>query len=83
MNPSENSPFSNRLLPLVAVLLLGLLIWVSDYAQWAVRLTMGALFCSIIYLREESSSERWIAIGIIALGTLLSLLLPADFLSLR
>ncbi|MDZ7266711.1 MAG: hypothetical protein ONB48_07000 [candidate division KSB1 bacterium] len=83
MNPSVQSPFSNRLLPLAVVLLLGLLIWVSDYAPWAMRLTMGTLFCSIIYFREESSLERWIAISIIALGTLLSLLLPADFLSLR
>jgi len=37
---------------------------------------MSMLFCGLIYMRDDSPSGRWITIGIIAVGTLLSILLP-------
>jgi len=59
-----------------AVLLFGALLYATHYAPWAMRLTLASLFCSLIYVRDASPSGRWIAIGIIAIGTLLSMLLP-------
>jgi hypothetical protein len=67
---------SHRLTGLVAFFLFGFFIYASDGAPWMKRLTMGMLFCSLIYMRDDSPSGRWIAIGIIAVGTLLAILLP-------
>lgn len=80
MKLSDNSGFLTRLLAVMTIALLVFLIWVSDYAPWAMRLTMCTLFCSIIYVRDNAVPERWLAIGIIVIGTLLSLVLPPDFL---
>jgi hypothetical protein len=66
----------SRLTGLVVIFLFVILIYMTDAATWAVRLTMGSLFCSLIYARDNSASGRWLAIGIIALGTLLSIFLP-------
>lgn len=43
--------------------------------QWLVRVSMAALFCTVIYLREQASTDRWLAIAIITAGTLLSIVL--------
>ncbi len=59
-----------------AIFLFGYLIYITNYATWAMRLTLCMLFCSMIYARDNSPSGRWVAIGIIAVGTLLSILLP-------
>lgn len=80
MKLSDHSAFLTRLLAVTTIALLVFLIWVSDYAPWAMRLTMCTLFCSIIYVRDNAVPERWVAIGIIVIGTLLSLVLPPDFL---
>ncbi|KAA0224168.1 hypothetical protein EDS67_24690 [candidate division KSB1 bacterium] len=80
MKLSDNSVFLTRLLAVTTIALLVFLIWVSDYAPWATRLTMCTLFCSIIYVRDHAVPERWVAIGIIVIGTLLSLVLSPDFL---
>jgi len=66
----------HRLTGLIAVLLFGFYIYASNGAPWMKRLTMGMLFCGLIYMRDDSPSGRWVAIGIIAAGTLLALLLP-------
>ncbi|MDZ7290909.1 MAG: hypothetical protein ONB44_14765 [candidate division KSB1 bacterium] len=65
-----------RLTGLATVFLFGFLLYITNGATWAVRLTMCMLFCSLIYTRDSSPSGRWLAIGIIAAGTLLSILLP-------
>jgi len=70
----ENPPYVNRLIVVVIIVFFGFLIYLSDYAQWAIRLSMATLFCSIIYVRDSTSNDRWIAIAIIAIGTLLSLI---------
>lgn len=80
MKLSDNSVFLTRLLAVATVALLVFLIWINDYAPWATRLTMCTLFCAIIYVRDNAAPERWVAIGIIVIGTLLSLVLPSDFL---
>lgn len=80
MKLSDNPVLLTRVLAAATALLLMILIWISDYAQWAMRLTMCTLFCSIIYLRDNAVPERWVAIGIIVIGTLLSLILPPEFL---
>jgi hypothetical protein len=66
----------NRLPSLAAMLLLGFLVYYTNGATWAVRLTMCTLFCGMIYTRDNSPTGRWVAIGIIAVGTLLSIALP-------
>jgi len=76
MKSSEIPGLTNRLIGLAAIILFAILIYVSDYAVWAVRLTMCSLFCAIIYARDNSLYDRWIAIGIIALGTLVSIIWP-------
>jgi hypothetical protein len=58
------------------VLILFLVVYMTDGAVWAIRLTLCMVFCSMIYARDNSPSGRWLAIGIIAVGTLLSILLP-------
>lgn len=60
---------------LVVVLLLIAVIFNSALEQWLIRLAMCALFCTVIYLRDNANADRWIAIAIIAAGTLLSLVL--------
>ncbi len=60
---------------LVVILLLIALIFNSHLEQWLMRLSMAALFCTVIYLRDNANADRWIAIAIIAAGTLLSLVL--------
>ena len=61
---------------IIIVIIIGIAMWIhmSDLAQWAVRLSLCALFCTLIYFRDDASNDRWVAIGIIAAGTLLSLL---------
>lgn len=59
-----------------AIFVFGYLIYITNYATWAMRLTLCMLFCSMIYTRDNSPSGRWLAIGIIAVGTLLSIVLP-------
>jgi len=66
----------HRLTGLAAVFLFGFYIYASNVAPWMKRLTMGTLFCGLIYMRDDSPSGRWITIGIIAIGTLLAILLP-------
>ncbi len=84
--PSEGRDGGNRLIPpsslnsslvkIAAIFLFGFLIYATNYATWAIRLTLCTLFCSMIYARDNSPYGRWLAIGIIAVGTLLSILLP-------
>ncbi|MDZ7343005.1 MAG: hypothetical protein ONA90_00665 [candidate division KSB1 bacterium] len=62
---------------LMVLFLFGGLIYMTKAAPWAVRLTMASLFCGLIYTRDASPAGRWITIGIIAVGTLLSILLPS------
>ena len=66
----------HRLASLAAVFLFGFFIYASNSAPWMKRLTMCTLFCGLIYMRDDSPSGRWVAIGIIAAGTLLAILLP-------
>ena len=66
----------HRLTGLIAVLLFGFYIYGSNGAPWMKRLTMGMLFCGLIYMRDDSPAGRWVTIGIIAVGTLLAILLP-------
>ena len=68
---------AHRLTGLAVLFLFGLLIYMTGAATWAVRLTMASLFCGLIYTRDTSPAGRWITIGIIAVGTLLSILLPS------
>jgi hypothetical protein len=80
-NGSGNRPaatrfFQSSLMKGAAIFFFGYLIYVTNYATWAMRLTLCMLFCSMIYTRDNSPSGRWVAIGIIAVGTLLSILLP-------
>lgn len=89
----QPAPAGKRLLRyraagLAAVFLFGFLIYAVDGAAWMKRLTMGMLFCGLIYMRDDSPSGRWLTIAIIAIGTLLSILLPLfgigdDFLRSR
>jgi hypothetical protein len=67
---------NHRLTGLIAIFLFGFLIYATDGATWMKRLTMCMLFCGLIYTRDDSPSGRWLTIGIIAVGTLLSILLP-------
>jgi len=80
----RKSFLNRRVTGLIAIFLFGFLIYATDGAAWTKRLTMGMLFCGLIYMRDNSPSGRWVTIGIIAVGTLLSILLPllgigADF----
>ena len=74
--PAPPSFFQSSLVKVGIIFLFGYLIYVTNYAAWAMRLTLCMLFCSMIYARDNSPSGRWVAIGIIAVGTLLSILLP-------
>ncbi|MEK7727423.1 MAG: hypothetical protein AAB354_03365 [candidate division KSB1 bacterium] len=67
--------FSNLMLGVIIILLMLAFHFQDQLAQWLVRLSMSALFCVVIYLREHTSTDRWLTIGIIVGGTLLSLLL--------
>jgi hypothetical protein len=80
-NGSGNRPaatrfFQSSFMKVGAIFLFGYLIYITNYAAWAMRLTLCMLFCSMIYTRDTSPSGRWLAIGIIAVGTLLTILLP-------
>jgi len=46
----------------------------SHGAQWAEQIGFATLFCVLIWMKDESPSGRWMMIGIIAVGTLLSIL---------
>jgi len=86
--PLKKRILRHRLTGLVAFFLFGFFIYASDGAPWMKRLTMGMLFCGLIYMRDDSPSGRWVTIGIIAVGTLLAILLPwfglnADWLRSR
>ncbi len=59
----------------VVILLLLAFHFQDQLEQWLVRLSMCALFCTVIYLREHANTDRWIAIAIITAGTLLSIVL--------
>lgn len=74
--PAPPRFFQSSLVKVGTIFLFGYLIYVTNYATWAMRLTLCMLFCSMIYTRDNSPSGRWVAIGIIAVGTLLSILLP-------
>ncbi len=74
--PPSPGFFNSNLAKISAIFLFGYLIYATNYATWAIRLTLCMLFCSMIYTRDDSASGRWVAIGIIAVGTLLSILLP-------
>jgi hypothetical protein len=67
---------ARRLIGVVFFFLFGFLIYTTNGAAWMKRLTLCMLFCGMIYVRDDSPQGRWIAIGIIAAGTLLSILLP-------
>jgi hypothetical protein len=76
---------AQRLLGVLSIFLFGFLIYTTNSADWMKRLTLGMLFCGLIYVRDTSPSGRGVTIGIIAVGTLLAILLPllgldADFL---
>jgi hypothetical protein len=77
-NLYRKRPITQRLSGFAPVFLFVLWVYmnITEAASWAIRLTMCALFCSLIYLRDHSSTERWLAIGIIAVGTMLSILVP-------
>jgi hypothetical protein len=82
--PSGRKILAQRLLGVLSVFLFGFLIYTTHSAAWMKRLTLCMLFCGLIYMRDDSPQGRWVAIGIIAAGTLLSILLPllgidADF----
>jgi hypothetical protein len=47
----------------------------SDHARWAEHLGLAAVFCALIWLKDDSPAGRWLIIGIIAVGTLLSIVL--------
>lgn len=74
--PAPPRFFQSSLVKVGTIFLFGYLIYITNYATWAMRLTLCMLFCSMIYARDNSPSGRWVAIGIIAVGTLLSILLP-------
>jgi hypothetical protein len=74
--PAPTRFFQSGFIKVGTIFLFGYLIYITNYATWAIRLTLCMLFCSMIYARDNSPSGRWVAIGIIAVGTLLSILLP-------
>jgi multidrug efflux pump subunit AcrB len=60
----------------IVIVLLVLAFHFQDWLEpWLVRLSLGALFCTVIYLREHPDTDRGLTIAIIAAGTLLSLVL--------
>ena len=65
----------NLAVGLILILLLLAFQYQDRLEQWLVRLSMCALFCTVIYLREHAGADRWIAIAIITAGTLLSIVL--------
>lgn len=66
---------ANLIVGLIILLVVIAFSYYEHLAPWLVRLSLCALFCSVIYLREQSRTDRWLTIGIIATGTLLSVLL--------
>ncbi|MDZ7360189.1 MAG: hypothetical protein ONB46_05615 [candidate division KSB1 bacterium] len=74
--PDRRRFLRNRAAGLATVFLFGFLIYAVEGAAWMKRLTMGVLFCGLIYMRDDSPSGRWLTIAIIAIGTLLSIFLP-------
>lgn len=66
---------AHLILGFVVLLLVLAFSYYEQLAPWLVRVSLCALFCSIIYLREESRVDRWLTIGLIAAGTMLSILL--------
>ena len=74
MKQFYNNSWLVRLTSIAVIACIGFLVYLTGYAQWTIRLAMCTVFCSIIYLRDQAESGRWIAIGIIMIGTLLSLL---------
>ena len=75
MNQPDKSTLSQRLAGMMMLVALGFLIYVTDSAQWAVQVAMCTLFCSIIYLRDHDAPGRWVAMGIILVGTSIALAL--------
>ena len=57
---------------ILVIVLFVLVIFASNFAVWIERLSMCALFCALLYLRDQSSQDRWLAIAIMIGGTLLS-----------
>jgi len=47
----------------------------SHGAQWAEQIGFAAVFCALIWLKDDSPVGRWLIIAIIAGGTLLSFLI--------
>jgi hypothetical protein len=47
----------------------------SHGAQWAEQMGFAALFCALIWMKDESPLGRWLMIGIIAAGTVVSILI--------
>lgn len=66
---------TNPAVGIVVILLLIAVLFNSHLEQWLIRLSMCALFCTVIYVRDNANTDRWITIAIIAGGTLLSLVL--------
>jgi hypothetical protein len=76
-----NNWFSKRRTPRLDLLIFAamlMLTWsvykLSHGAQWAEKIGFATVFCALIWMKDESPSGRWLVIGIVTVGTALSLL---------
>ncbi len=78
MNPQKilawiNSRSGLRLLLLLLVVTLTVMMAAFDLGERFERISMCAFFSAVLYFRDHVSEDRWLAIAIMAGGTLLSL----------
>lgn len=68
-----NSRSGLRILLLLFVMAMTVVMAAFDLGERFERISMCAFFCGVLYFRDHSSEDRWLAIAIMAGGTLLSL----------
>ncbi|MGH7492129.1 MAG: hypothetical protein ACREOO_07005 [bacterium] len=68
-----NSRTGIRILLLLFVMAMTVGMAAFDLGERFERVSMCAFFCAVSYFRDQSAEDRWLAIAIMAGGTLLSL----------
>ena len=68
-----NSRAGFRILMLLFVVAMAAGMAIFDLDERFKRVSMCAFFCAVLYFRDHASEDRWLAIAIMAGGTLLSL----------
>ena len=68
-----NSQAGIRILLLLLVMAMTVGMATFELGERFERVSMCAFFCAVLYFRDQSAEDRWLAIAIIAGGTLLSL----------